>query len=69
MLNLGMNALCGGAYLKCLKQLRNDENFLNGFSADAVPDPTTAGDFSAASGMLMLPSRWMPSIASGAMCG
>ena len=40
-----MNALCEGTCLEHIERRRNDEAFLNAIGADAIPDPTTAGDF------------------------
>jgi hypothetical protein len=37
--------LCGGQTLDDLELLRNDEVFLDALGAEALPDPTTAGDF------------------------
>ena len=45
MLYLAMNALCEGTCLEHIERRRNDEAFLNAIGADAIPDPTTAGDF------------------------
>lgn len=45
VLNLALNALCGGTSLEDIELRRNDENYLNALGADAIPDPTTAGDF------------------------
>ena len=45
VLNLAFNALCGGNCLQDIELRRNDECFLNELGADAIPDPTTAGDF------------------------
>ncbi len=45
VLNLAMNALCEGTCLEHIERRRNDEAFLNAIGADAIPDPTTAGDF------------------------
>lgn len=45
VLNLAFNALCGGTCLQDLELRRNDECFLDAIGADAIPDPTTAGDF------------------------
>ena len=45
VLNLAFNALCGGACLQDIELRRNDECFLDAIGADAIPDPTTAGDF------------------------
>lgn len=45
VMNFAVNALCGGTCLEDIELRRNDENFLNAVGADAIPDPTTAGDF------------------------
>lgn len=45
VLNLAFNALCGGTCLQDIELRRNDECFLDAIGADAIPDPTTAGDF------------------------
>lgn len=45
VLNLALNALCEGTCLQDIELRRNDENFLNALGVDAIPDPTTAGDF------------------------
>ncbi len=45
VMNLAINALCGGTCLEDMKIRRNDENFLNAVGADAIPAPTMAGDF------------------------
>lgn len=45
VMNFVINALCGGTCLEDIELRRNDENFLNALGADAIPDPTTAGDF------------------------
>ena len=45
VMNFVINALCGGTCLEDMELRRNDENFLNAVGADAIPDPTTAGDF------------------------
>jgi hypothetical protein len=45
VMNLVINTLCGGTCLEDIELRRNDENFLNALGVDAVPDPTTAGDF------------------------
>ena len=45
VMNFAINAFCGGTCLEDMKLRRKDENFLNAVGADAVPDPTTAGDF------------------------
>lgn len=45
VLNLAFNAFCGGTCLQDIELRRNDECFLDAIGADAIPDPTTAGDF------------------------
>lgn len=45
ILNIAYNALCGGRVLDDIELRRNDEGFLNALGAQAIPDPTTAGDF------------------------
>ena len=45
VLNFAINALCEGTCLQDIEQRRNDEVFLDAMGADAIPDPTTAGDF------------------------
>ncbi len=45
VLNIAYNALCGGRCLEDLENRRNDEAFLNAMGVEAIPDPTTAGDF------------------------
>lgn len=45
VLNIAYNALCGGRVLDDIELRRNDEGFLNALGAQAIPDPTTAGDF------------------------
>ena len=45
VLNMGYNLLAGGHCLEDLELLRNNEDYLNALGADAIPDPTTAGDF------------------------
>jgi YD repeat-containing protein len=45
VMNFAINAFCGGTCLEDMELRRNDENFLNAVGADAIPDPTTAGDF------------------------
>ncbi len=45
VMNFAINALCGGTCLQDMELRRNDESFLNALGADAIPDPTTAGDF------------------------
>lgn len=45
VMNFAINAFCGGTCLEDMELRRNDENFLNAVGADAIPDPTTAGDY------------------------
>ncbi len=45
VLNIAYNALCGGARLDDIEARRCDRVFLDGLGAEALPDPTTAGDF------------------------
>jgi len=45
VLNIAYNVLCGGRTLDDLELLRNDEVFLDALGVEAIPDPTTAGDF------------------------
>ena len=45
VLSMAYNILAGGRCLEDLELLRNDEQYLNALGADAIPDPTTAGDF------------------------
>ncbi len=45
VLNIALNALCGGTCLEDIEHRRNDENFLNAIGAERIPDPTTAGDY------------------------
>ena len=45
VLNLAMNPLCEGTCLQHIERRRNDEVFLNAIGAEAIPDPTTEGDF------------------------
>ena len=45
VLNFAINALCGATCLQDIELRRNDEVFLDSIGADALPDPTTAGDF------------------------
>ena len=45
VLNIAYNLLAGGHCLEDLELLRNNEDYLNALGADAIPDPTTAGDF------------------------
>jgi hypothetical protein len=45
VLNIAVNALCGGVRLEDIEARRNDAVFLDGLGVDSLPDPTTAGDF------------------------
>jgi hypothetical protein len=45
VLNIAYNVLCGGTRLDDIEARRTDAVFLDGLGADALPDPTTAGDF------------------------
>ena len=45
VLNFAINALCDATCLQDIELRRNDEVFLDSIGADALPDPTTAGDF------------------------
>ncbi len=45
ILNISYNALCGGHVLDDIEIRRNDAAFLDMLGAEAIPDPTTAGDF------------------------
>ena len=45
VLNIAYNVLCGGRVLDDIEHRRNDGTFLDMLGADAIPDPTTAGDF------------------------
>lgn len=45
VLNLAYNALLDGVRLEDIELRRNDEAFLDGLSAQRIPDPTTSGDF------------------------
>ena len=45
VLNIAYNALCGGTRLEDIEARRNDRVFLDGLGTEALPDPTTAGDF------------------------
>jgi len=45
VLNIAYNILAGGTCLEDLELLRTNEHYLNGLGAEAIPDPTTAGDF------------------------
>jgi hypothetical protein len=45
VLNIAFNAMCGGQTLDDIELRRHDAAFLDALGADAIPDPTTAGDF------------------------
>ena len=45
VLNIAYNVLCGGQTLEDIELRRNDEAFLDALGVEAIPDPTTAGDF------------------------
>ena len=45
VMNVALNALCGGRTLDDIEVRRNDRAFLDALGTDAIPDPTTAGDF------------------------
>jgi hypothetical protein len=45
VLNIAYNALCGGQTLDDIELRRNDEVYLDALGVEAIPDPTTAGDF------------------------
>ena len=45
VMNFAINALCEGTCLQDIELRRNDEVFLDALGAQAIPDPTTAGDF------------------------
>ena len=45
VLNIAYNTFCGGQTLDDIEQRRNDEVFLDALEVEAIPDPTTAGDF------------------------
>lgn len=45
VLNVTFNAMCGGRTLDDIELRRKDAAFLNALQAEAIPDPTTAGDF------------------------
>ena len=45
VLNIAYNVMSGGNVLEDIKQLRNDEAYLDALSAQRIPDATTAGDF------------------------
>lgn len=45
ILNISYNVLCGGHVLDDIEIRRNDAAYLDMLGAEAIPDPTTAGDF------------------------
>ncbi len=45
VLNIAYNVMCGGKTLDDIELRRNDEVFLDALGVEAIPDPTTAGDF------------------------
>ena len=45
VLNFAINALCDGDCMQDMELRRNDACFLDALGAEAIPDPTTAGDF------------------------
>lgn len=45
VLNIAFNSMCGGQTLDDIELRRNDAAFLDALGAEAIPDPTTAGDF------------------------
>ena len=45
VLNIAINAMCGGQTLDDIELRRNETAFLDAVGARAIPDPTTAGDF------------------------
>lgn len=45
VMNIALNALCGGASLEDIKHRRHDAAFLDTLGTLAIPDSTTAGDF------------------------
>ncbi len=45
VLNIAFNQLCGGRVLDDIELRRNDEAYLDALGVEAIPDPTTAGDF------------------------
>ncbi|MEK7717491.1 MAG: IS1380 family transposase [Pseudomonadota bacterium] len=45
VLNFAINPLCGGDCMQDMELRRNDACFLDALGAEAIPDPTTAGDF------------------------
>jgi hypothetical protein len=45
ILNIAYNVLCGGHVLDDIEVRRTDTTYLDMLGAEAIPDPTTAGDF------------------------
>lgn len=45
VLNIAFNAMSGGQTLDDIEQRRADAAYLNALQTEAIPDPTTAGDF------------------------
>lgn len=45
VLNIVINAFCGGRTLEEIELRRNDEALLDALGLESLPDPTTAGDF------------------------
>ena len=45
VLNIAFNSMCGGQTLDDIELRRNDAALLDALGAEAIPDPTTAGDF------------------------
>lgn len=45
VLNIAYNVVCGGQTLEDIELRRSDEVFLDALGVEAIPDPTTAGDF------------------------
>lgn len=45
VMNIALNALCGGESLQDIEHRRNDAAYLDMLGSLAIPDPTTAGDF------------------------
>jgi hypothetical protein len=45
VLNIAYNIMCGGRVLDDIEIRRNDEAYLDAFGAEAIPAPSTAGDF------------------------
>ena len=45
VLNIAYNVLCGGHVLDDIEVRRTDAAYLDMLGAEAIPDPTTAGDF------------------------